>query len=67
MSMHTSLDVPTALLEEARRTLGFKSRTDTVVLALRELLRTERAAGRLTPIEPERGRRSIRRKKTRTA
>ncbi len=41
--MHTSIDVPEALVEEARRVLGFRSRTDAVVLALRELLRRERS------------------------
>ncbi|MBI4704513.1 MAG: type II toxin-antitoxin system VapB family antitoxin [Deltaproteobacteria bacterium] len=37
--MRTTLDIPADLIEEARRVLGFKSKTDTVVLALRELLR----------------------------
>ncbi len=40
--MHATIDVPEALVEEARRVLGFKSRTDAVVLALRELIRRER-------------------------
>jgi Arc/MetJ family transcription regulator len=40
--MRTTLDVPESLLEEARRILGFKSKTDTVVLALRELVRRRR-------------------------
>jgi Arc/MetJ family transcription regulator len=40
--MRTTLDIPEALIEEARRLLGFKSKTDTVVLALRELLRRRR-------------------------
>jgi hypothetical protein len=35
--MRTTLDLPEALLEEARRLLGFKSKTDTVVASLREL------------------------------
>lgn len=30
------------LLEEARETLGFKSKTDTIILALRELVRRRR-------------------------
>ena len=37
--MRTTLDLPEALIEEARRELGFKSKTDTVVLALTELIR----------------------------
>jgi Arc/MetJ family transcription regulator len=40
--MRTTLDLPEALVEEARRALGFKSKTDTVVLALRELVRRRR-------------------------
>lgn len=40
--MRTTLDLPGNLLEEARSALGFKSKTDTVVLALRELLRRRR-------------------------
>lgn len=40
--MRTTLDLPGDLLEEARTTLGFKSKTDTVVLALRELVRRRR-------------------------
>ena len=40
--MRTTLDIPEALVEEARSALGFKSKTDTVVLALRELLRRRR-------------------------
>jgi len=40
--MRTTLDLPEELVEEARRTLGFKSKTDTVVLALRELVRRGR-------------------------
>jgi len=40
--MRTTLDLPEALVDEARRALGFKSKTDTVVLALRELLRRRR-------------------------
>ncbi len=40
--MRTTLDLPEPLLEEARRKLGFKSKTDTVVVALRELVRRER-------------------------
>ncbi|MGH2725748.1 MAG: type II toxin-antitoxin system VapB family antitoxin, partial [Actinomycetota bacterium] len=40
--MRTTLDIPADLLEEARRALGFKSKTDTIILALRELLRSRR-------------------------
>lgn len=40
--MRTTLDLPDELLEEARRLLGFKSKTDTVVLSLRELVRKRR-------------------------
>lgn len=40
--MRTTLDIPEPLLEEARHLLGFKSKTDTVVLALQELVRKRR-------------------------
>ena len=40
--MRTTLDLPAELLEEAQRLLGFKSKTDTVVLSLRELIRRKR-------------------------
>lgn len=40
--MRTTLDLPIDLVDEARRTLGFKSKTDTIVLALRELVRRHR-------------------------
>ncbi|MBI5628720.1 MAG: type II toxin-antitoxin system VapB family antitoxin [Candidatus Rokubacteria bacterium] len=40
--MRTTLDLPAELLDEARRLLGFKSKTDTVVLSLRELVRRRR-------------------------
>jgi Arc/MetJ family transcription regulator len=40
--MRTTLDLPVDLVEEARSALGFKSKTDTVVLALRELVRRRR-------------------------
>lgn len=40
--MRTTLDLPAELLEEARLLLGFKSKTDTIVLALRELVRRRR-------------------------
>lgn len=40
--MRTTLDIPEPLIEEARDLLGFKSKTDTVILALRELVRRRR-------------------------
>lgn len=40
--MRTTLDIPAALIEEARRLLGFKSKTDTVVLSLKEMIRRKR-------------------------
>ena len=40
--MRTTLDRPSELLAEAQRLLGFKSKTDTVVLSLRELIRRKR-------------------------
>jgi len=40
--MRTTLDIPESLLEEARRLLGFKSKTDTVILSLQELVRKRR-------------------------
>jgi Arc/MetJ family transcription regulator len=40
--MRTTLDLPEDLIEEARRVLGFKSKTDTVVLSLQELIRRRR-------------------------
>jgi Arc/MetJ family transcription regulator len=41
--MRTTLIIPDELLEEARTTLGFRSKTDTVVHALREVVRRGRA------------------------
>jgi Arc/MetJ family transcription regulator len=40
--MRTTFDVPEEMLEEARRLLGFKSKTDVVIVALRELIRRRR-------------------------
>lgn len=40
--MRTTLHLPVALLDEARTALGFKSKTDTVVYALREVVRRSR-------------------------
>ncbi|MGQ0613641.1 MAG: type II toxin-antitoxin system VapB family antitoxin [Planctomycetaceae bacterium] len=40
--MRTTLDIPDELMEEARKVLGFQSKTDTVIQSLRELLRRRR-------------------------
>jgi len=40
--MRTTLDIPEPLIEEARRLLGFKSKTDTIILSLQELIRRKR-------------------------
>jgi Arc/MetJ family transcription regulator len=40
--MRTTLDLPEQLIDEARQTLKFKSKTDTVVFALREVIRRGR-------------------------
>ncbi len=40
--MRTTLDLPEPLVEEAKKSLGFKSKTDTVVFALREVVRRSR-------------------------
>ena len=40
--MRTTLDIPEPLIEEARQALGFKSKTDTVILALKDLVRRRR-------------------------
>lgn len=40
--MRTTLDLPDALVEEARSALGYTSKTDTVVFALREVVRRTR-------------------------
>jgi hypothetical protein len=37
--MRTTLDIPAGLVEEARDAIGFKSKTDTVVFALKEIVR----------------------------
>ena len=41
--MRTTLDIPEGLVEEARDVIGFKSKTDTVVFALKEIVRRRRA------------------------
>jgi Arc/MetJ family transcription regulator len=40
--MRTTLDLPEELMEQARTAVGFKSKTDTVVFALREVVRRQR-------------------------
>ena len=40
--MRTSLILPEVLIDEARKALGFTSKTDTVVYALREVVRRSR-------------------------
>ena len=40
--MRTTLDLPEGLVEEARDAIGFKSKTDTVVFALKEVIRRKR-------------------------
>ena len=40
--MRTTLDLPEGLVEEARTAVGFKSKTDTVVFALKEVVRRSR-------------------------
>ena len=36
------MDIPVELLEEARGLLGYKSKTDTVIFSLKELIRKHR-------------------------
>jgi Arc/MetJ family transcription regulator len=40
--MRTTLDLPEELVEQARNAVGFKSKTDTVIFALREVVRRRR-------------------------
>lgn len=40
--MRTTLDLPAGLVDEARGVIGFKSKTDTVVFALKEIVRRSR-------------------------
>lgn len=40
--MRTTLDLPEELVEQARQAVGFKSKTDTVIFALREVVRRRR-------------------------
>ena len=43
--MRTTLDLPEDLVDDARKVLGFKSKTDTVVYALREVVRRGHVEG----------------------
>lgn len=40
--MRTTLDLPEELLQEAMDLLKFKSKTDTIILSLQELIRNKR-------------------------
>lgn len=40
--MRTTLDLPEGLMREAQEALGFKSKTDTVVYALAEVVRRQK-------------------------
>ena len=40
--MRTTLDIPEDLMEEAKRLLGYKSKTDVIIFALKELIRRKR-------------------------
>lgn len=40
--MRTTLDIPQDLLKEAQDLLGFKSKTDTIIVSLQELIRKRR-------------------------
>lgn len=40
--MRTTLDLPEDLLNDAQTSLGFRSKTDTVIMALRSLVRQHR-------------------------
>ena len=40
--MRTTIDIPEELIEEAKQLLGFKSKTDTIIVSLRELIRRKR-------------------------
>jgi len=40
--MRTTLDLPEELVEQARHAVGFKSKTETVIFALREVVRRRR-------------------------
>jgi hypothetical protein len=40
--VRTTLDLPDGLIEEAQELLNFKSKTDVVILSLKELIRQKR-------------------------
>lgn len=40
--MRTTLDLPEELVDEAKAVLGYKSKTDTIIFALKEVVRRER-------------------------
>jgi hypothetical protein len=40
--MRTTLDLPEELVDEAKAILGFKSKTDTIVFALKEIVRRQK-------------------------
>lgn len=42
MRMRTTLELPVELVDEARDALGYTSKTDTVIFALREVVRRRR-------------------------
>lgn len=41
--MRTTLDIPEELLKEAQEALGYKSKTDVVIVSLQELIRRRKA------------------------
>jgi hypothetical protein len=43
--MRTTLELPEELVDQARETLGFRSKTDTVVYALKEVVRRGHVQG----------------------
>ena len=43
--MRTTLDLPEELLDRAREILGFKSKTDTIIYALKEVVRRGHVQG----------------------
>ena len=40
--MRTTLNIPTELIEEAKKVTGFRSKTDIVILGLNELIRKKK-------------------------
>ena len=41
-NMRTTLDLPAELMDSARSRLGFRSKTDTIIFALRQVVRHDR-------------------------